>query len=337
MCGLYFLNKEYGQSSPTFYGFAENKEMQINMEYPVAISRVVVTSGQSVKKGDLLLEVTRQTLEHKESEVAYNITELQAKGGLHRSDLMASLGKLRSQKAERKAETEAQIAAIEAEVSLNRSLVKGLKSIRIDESKTTENSLFTAKIARLRDELRFAITPIEIEIKRIESELNNVDPLKVQIDHLKNEKQLIEKEQEKLSIYAPTDGLIGTIHCKEGENIQSFAVMISFYEQNPNQVVAFVHESLLLKIKINDSLLVTSSLRPDEKAMGSIVGLGHRIVEIPERLRRIPEMRTYGREVLISIPLQNHFLQNEKVVLNIIDTEKKTWAGQLIAAVLNKR
>jgi hypothetical protein len=123
------------------------------------------------------------------------------------------------------------------------------------------------------------------------------------------------------------------VHCKEGENIQAFAVMISFYEQNPNQVVAFVHESLLLKIKINDSLLVTSSLRPEEKTMGCITGLGHRIVEIPERLRRIPEMRTYGREVLINIPLQNHFLQNEKVVINIIDTEKKTWAGQLMASV----
>jgi hypothetical protein len=49
--------------------------------------------------------------------------------------------------------------------------------------------------------------------------------------------------------------------------------------------------------------------------MGVISGLGHRIIEIPERLRKIPELRTYGREVLIEIPNNNHFLQKEKVLL----------------------
>jgi hypothetical protein len=49
-----------------------------------------------------------------------------------------------------------------------------------------------------------------------------------------------------------------------------------------------------------------------------VIGMGHRIVEIPERLRKIPEIKTYGREVLIQIPSDNKFLQKEKVVLTFI-------------------
>jgi hypothetical protein len=49
--------------------------------------------------------------------------------------------------------------------------------------------------------------------------------------------------------------------------------------------------------------------------------LGSRIVEIPERLRKNPDLKTYGREVLIAIPPSNLFLQKEKVILNLL---KKT-------------
>ena len=91
--------------------------------------------------------------------------------------------------------------------------------------------------------------------------------------------------------------------------------MIDFYEQNPNVVVGFVHESLTPQIREGDSLLVISSLHPEHRLSGRITGLGHRIVEIPERLRKIPELKTYGREVMIEIPTENSFLQKEKVLL----------------------
>ena len=95
--------------------------------------------------------------------------------------------------------------------------------------------------------------------------------------------------------------------------------MISFYEQTPKMVVAYVHESLILQIKVGDSLQVMSSLHPDEQCRGRVSGLGHRVVEIPERLRKLPEVKTYGREVLIEIPPENNFLQKEKVLLQRLD------------------
>jgi len=115
--------------------------------------------------------------------------------------------------------------------------------------------------------------------------------------------------------------LIGNILCKEGENISSFSTLINFYERNPTLVKGFVHESLILEVQEGDSLVVSSTLHPEQKTSGEVIGLGSRIVEIPERLRKMPELKTYGREVLIRIPSNNNFLQKEKVMLNSLNIE----------------
>jgi hypothetical protein len=44
---------------------------------------------------------------------------------------------------------------------------------------------------------------------------------------------------------------------------------------------------------------------------GRVSGLGQCVVEIPERLRKIPELKTYGREVLIEIPHDNSFCKRK--------------------------
>lgn len=125
-----------------------------------------------------------------------------------------------------------------------------------------------------------------------------------------------------MAIYAPKDGLIGNIHCLEGEHKSSFSTLITFYERNPTLVRGYVHESLIVHVKEGDTLEVSSILHPEQKGFGLVGGLGSRIVEIPERLRKIPEIKTYGREVLIQIPPNNPFLQKEKVVLNFLHPDE---------------
>ena len=113
----------------------------------------------------------------------------------------------------------------------------------------------------------------------------------------------------------------GNILCKKGEHISAFNTLINFYERNPTIVKGYVHESLILEVQVGDSLRITSSLHPSQQVKGEVIGLGSRIVEIPARLRKIPDIKTYGREVLIRIPSDNPFLQKEKVMLNSLDEE----------------
>ena len=92
---------------------------------------------------------------------------------------------------------------------------------------------------------------MDVEIYRLEQELKIAAvPAQTQILKLEKEIDLYQRQQEQLRIYAPSDGLIGSIHCHEGENIPSFNTLISFYEQNPNTVIAYLHESLSMEIKV---------------------------------------------------------------------------------------
>lgn len=317
---LFSIYQYLSRGSASFYGVAENQETQINLDHPVTVNRIYYTQGQFVSKGALLMEVTRTALDLKMSDLTHGIAELQVRDQLHVAEIRGDLERLRAERAEKSGVVQARIRVLESEQSLNQSLFRDLRSISVADTGSTGSTPYSAKIQALRDELRLLTQPLDVEIARLEQELKMASlPVQTQISRLKNEVDVYRKEQERLKIYAPSDGLVGTVHCRQGENVSAFSPLISFYEQNPNTVVAYVHESMILQIKIGDSLNVISSLHAEEHCRGHVSGLGHRVVEIPERLRKIPEVKSYGREILISIPPNNNFLQKEKVVLQRLD------------------
>ncbi len=313
---LWSVFQSLNRGAAAFYGFAENKETSINLDHDLIVNRIYVKPGAFVKKGALLMEVTRSALDFKMNEISFNIAELESRDQWRVAEIKARIEQLRAERAERAGEIQSEIRVLESERALNKRVLSGLESITITDSSAISEGPYATKIATLKEELRLAVEPIDKEISSLEKEfLLSGLPEKTQVDKLKNDISLYKKEQERLTLYAPSDGLIGYVHCKEGENIAAFNTLISFYEQNPNMVVGYVHESLSLKVKVGDSLRVVSILHPQDQCMGTVSGLGHRVVEIPERLRKIPELRTYGREVLIDIPADNKFLQKEKVQL----------------------
>ncbi|MEQ1745947.1 MAG: hypothetical protein ABMA02_11000 [Saprospiraceae bacterium] len=311
---LFGLFDYLSRGMATFFGVAENLETQINLDHDATVNRIHVSAGQFVTKGALLLEVTRTVLDFKTRELGHEIAELEANNRLRMAELRGNLERLRAQRAEKVGAVQARIRTLEAEQALNRTLLRELKSVPVAD--TTRNTPYSARLDALRDELRLATEPVDAEIARIEAELRLTgQPVQAQIGRLKNDMAYTENEQGRLLLRAPSDGLVGGVQCREGENVPAFGMMISFYEQNPTRVVGYVHESLILGVNVGDSLSVSSSLRPGEQCRGRVSGLGHRVVEIPERLRKIPEIKAYGREVLIEIPAKNSFLQKEKVLL----------------------
>lgn len=311
------LNTRYGKNTVMFYGFAETKETEINLDHPVEVNRLLVTPGQKVKKGTLLAEVTQSSFGLKLTDIDFSIEKLRTEEQIWKADLRSSISRMQAQKVAKESEINTQIRQLETEMEVNRSLLEGLKSI--DAPTETMVNPTENKIASLKEELELTVKPLEVQIARMESELNSSShPKRVQIRKLQEDKKYYNAEKEKLSIFAPTDGLIGNIYVKEKENISSFNTLISFYEENPTMVKGYVHENLILEITVGDTLEVVSNQHPEHKCKGIVTGLGSRIVAIPERLRKTPEMKTYGREVLIKIPTENHFLQKEKVKLNLL-------------------
>ena len=313
---LWQLHQQHAKKTVLFYGFAETKETEINLNHPVEVNRLYVTPGQMVTEGTLLAEVTHSNFGLKLNDITHRMDELKAEEKIWIANNRSDIQKLKAQKIAKENEINARIKQLEVERDINKALLKDLKTIDVSTDKTIDP--ITTKINGLREELRLSVKPLEVEIARLTEALSGGNsPTKVQLNKLRKEQQYYDDEKAKLSIVAPTDGLIGNIYCKEKENISPFRTLISFYEKNPTMIKGYVHENLILEVEVGDTLKAISHQHVDHRCEGIVTGLGSRIVEIPERLRKTPELKTYGREVLIEIPLTNRFLQKEKVMLNL--------------------
>lgn len=309
---LWQLNHRYSQEVLSFYGFADNKETEINFNYPVAIGEIYVQAGQHVKKGEKLLDMYRIRSKERLSEAPYRIAELRAEEEVWRKQKEGALAILSSKKNQEIAEIEMKIEALLKERDFQSSLYEGL--IRADtldyqpindemdalkQTKTLIEQEFETARFNLEEELRFGKNPYQKERERLLAE------------------QAFDDNNRKVEIplFAPHDGLVGNLYCKEGEHIESFSTILSLYEPNPTLVEGYVQEDLILQVRLNDRFQIRSTKNEKVIVHGKVTGLGSRIVEIPERLRKIPDFKTYGREILISIPADNDFLQKEKVIL----------------------
>lgn len=309
---LWQMSGQSQRKSPLFYGFAETKETEMNLEFPVEVKKLYVTTGQRVKAGDLLAEVMQTDLGKRQTAANIEIEEVRAERALAIAEIDARISKLKARREAELGKINSEIEELRAETAANRSLLKDINS------EGEEGGLAEVRLKSLQTEKGLIIGPLDAEIRSLKRQLNKVkEPFEKRISSLEKESDFYEEKSERLKITAPTDGLIGNIHVKEAEFISSFNTLITFYEENPTAVQGFVHESMILQVEIGDTLTVVSSLHHDVQCQGVVTGLGSRIIEIPARLRKFPEIKNYGREVLIQIPRKNTFLQKEKVVLKI--------------------
>lgn len=315
---LWNLNGTMQSEVVAFYGFAENKETEINFNYPVVIGDIKVRPGEFVKEGTPLIDLYRMKAKETLEEEPFKIAELRAKESIWRTEKDHELQTLANKKNLAVVKLNTDIQKLKAQVSFNESLYKDLKSIPEGQNKYTTTE---ARIQALEKERTLVQSNYETQVKAIQKELSvGKNPYAIAIDRLKAEQRFSEASKKQFSqITAPTDGVIGNIHCKEAEHIPSYRTLVTFYEPNPTLVKGFVQENLLLHVAIRDSFIIRSTKDPLIQCDGEVIGLGSRIIEIPERLRKIPDMKTYGREVLVAIPAKNPFLQKEKVILEFVN------------------
>ena len=327
---IWQLQRNYGKKTVLFYGFAETKETEINLDYPIEVDEVFVTAGQKVEKDQLLLEVKQSNLGLKLNTLGHRIDELEAENKEWVNNTKAEIERLNATVVAKENEILSQIKQLEVQRNINRTLGEDLESIDIPSQKTIDP--ITTKINNLKEELRLSIRPLMVQIKKHERALAAGNaPTKAQLDQLENEREYYSGEESRFSVKAPMDGIIGNVLCKEKENISAFTTLISFYEKNPTMIKGFVHEKLILEVKVGDVIEAISHQHSNHKTKGVVVGMGSRIIEIPERLRKNPAFKIYGREVLIEISPDNQFLQKEKVVLNLVKQEESSGLFNFIA------
>lgn len=314
---LWRINVSMNKEVVAFYGFAENKETEINFNYSVAVGKIHVSPGQRVSAGAPLLDMYRIKAKETLADQPFRISELRAKALSWKTEKEGEMRLIESQKQIKLTGINADIQKIKEAQKFQADLYKDLKSIEKNSTSYTPNE---TKIANLEKEKSLVIQSYNQKIKNIKAEIKlGANPYKEEIKRLEAEQAFdVANKTIDIQLKAPSDGVVGNIYCKEAEHIPSYKTLVSFYEPNPSLVQGFVQEDLILHVALNDSFLIRSTKDIETFCYGRVTGLGSRIVEIPERLRKIPDFKTYGREILVAIPKENNFLQKEKVILEFV-------------------
>ena len=259
----------------TFHGIVDTTETVVSAEIPVEIGRVAVTPGQTVRAGDTLLLLASAELEKSIAELRYGLNE-------------ARVSRIASDR-----EIQAKVAELEAQYNLNRRLLNQVRGPGDDGALSEEASPLRAAITGLRAMLARE----EVSTADMEAYLS-----------------VLLRERDKLIVIASEAGVVGTVNHRAGEKVPAFDPILTLHNGTPSSVRGYIHESALGRVEAGRRVRVRSLAGPHE-VPGEIVGVGHRIVEYPVRLRKRPDIQVWGREVTIAIPPGNRFLLGEKVTI----------------------
>lgn len=311
---IFWFDAQQREVATTFFGFAENLETEINFNHPVIVRSIPVEEGQFVKEGASLLHLQRLQLTDDMADEDYRIAELRAESSAWRSEKQGDISVLDARHRLQDQELTNKIAELETEIAQRKKLFGSLSTLQevpqtftkleselqdLRVEKQLRDSLYQRERAKLQEELRLGEAPYQSELDRLQAQ------------KAFEEAQLIVD----IEIKAPFDGVVGNVSCKEGEHIPSYNTLMTFYAPRPTLTKGFVYEDQLANVNMGDAFLIRSAVDPTKTCAGKVTGLGSRIVEIPTRLRKMPDVKIYGREVVVSIPPQNPFIQREKVMM----------------------
>ncbi len=298
-----------------FYGFAQTEETEINSNYPIEVQEILVEPGAAVKAGQLLMRVKRATPKEELADQNFRIDELQAEERIAVQRFDTKLSDLETDYQRDRQQLLARQAELQREQRYRQQLLDAL-----DSGAAPSYTPIADQLQQLERELQQLGAAYEAQRNALQRERQLASrPYASASQRLAAERDFDASQQEIIfDITAPSAGVIGSINAKLAEHKSSFSPLLIFYEPNPTQVKAYIHEDRILRAAVGDSVMVNSISSEKAGCMGMITGMGSRIVEIPSRLRRMADLKTYGREVIVSIPATNKFLQNEKVRLEFI-------------------
>jgi HlyD family secretion protein len=326
MCGLLALmlagfTVYYRAEPDTFYGIADTKELTISSESAVEIKGIRVAPGQLVALGDTLLELFNPDLELRLSQITHELEELRTRKAAHATLTKSEILHLKAQQEVRVNEIRAEIQELEAKYEMNKELISELRSLERDKAAAGasdgENPILV-RLQSLRKLLDLARDTSRVNEHRLADELSSAgDPLADQVRRREDELRILTEDRKRLVIRAQAGGLIGSVNFKVGEMASPFAPILTLHTASPSFVRGYIHEDVYSQVGLKQKVKVIGNQDRRNQVEGEVAGVGARIVEYPERLRRRSDIRIWGREIIIHLPADNRFLLGEKVLISI--------------------
>ncbi|MBN1307133.1 MAG: biotin/lipoyl-binding protein [Chitinispirillaceae bacterium] len=320
------ITLSYRNEPTKFYGIADTKETIMNSEEGVEIKKLCVVQGQAVKAGDTIAVLDQPELAIRINEIENTLEEYRKLLKYQTRMNDADRRQYQAEQKEKINEIKTEISELEAQYARNVKLVDELGSLRREKKMIAEiedgTNTLLEQINGLKRQLEAAEYTLNVDINRQKLLKNTDDPTQSQIRRYTRELELLQEQQRQLIKTAPISGMIGMVKFKEGEKVSPFDTILTLHAAAPSYVKGYIHENVYSHVTVGDTVEVQSFADAKQGIKGEVVGVGSRIVEYPERLRKRQDIPVWGREVLLKIPENNSFLLGEKVLISVIEKKK---------------
>lgn len=311
---LWIARDFQAQGGNTFFGIAETEPRLINFDHDIAVKKIQVAPGDRVQAGDTLAVLYR-------AELVENTFRRLGEIDLTASERRRQVDVLEQEKKLAEARLRADVRELEADIRV----------LQVEDSITTayRSSLFPGQPLTgnpvTRDRLEGLLRQIEDRRGQAREELRVLEARKaavasqadVQSANLRGEIDRLDRERERLVILSPIDGYVEDVLFGENSLIPAHRDLFKLNPETPNKIIGFIHESAEVPLTIGQEVTLVALNRPSITGKGTIVGVNPKMTELPLRLRKFIEMRSWGREVYIRIPGNNAFYISEKISITL--------------------
>lgn len=316
LAACYWIALDFqGQSTNSFFGIAETEPQTLNFDRDIAVREVRVRVGDLVKKGDTLAIFARADLDKTETErrsdIRQNDTERAAEHSIFEKEKQvvaarqqAKIGELRTQ-----------IRVLRTEDSL-KTIFR--KSIYDNLPAAPENRVVAAEIAALEKEIAQLETETREEIRLLDTrQTANQSLAQAKNQQAQTEIGFVQAERNRLLLIAPLDGYVEDVFFGRNSLVPAHRDLIKINPRQPNKIIGFIHENADVPFSLGQEVELASAARPTVRVRGKIIGSNPKMTELPLRLRKFIELRSWGREVFIQLPEANEFFISEKILISL--------------------
>jgi multidrug resistance efflux pump len=302
------------QSVNSFFGIAETEPRSLNFDHDIAVRDVFVKTGDLVKQGDTLATFYRAELDEQSLE---NLSDLQ----LTETERAAEYAILEKEKELVRTRLSADVRELYAEISLlvtEDSLNSVFRGSIYPNLKPAGNKIVADKLEALRKQMDDLQKSAREEINILESKQGALGAVaSARKAGTRATLQQLETEKNRLLLIAPIDGYVESVMVSRNSLVEAFTELMKINPHAPNMVVGFIHEASDAPLAVGQEVELVSFNRPEMKCSGRITSINPRMTELPLRLRKFIEMRSWGREVYIGLPPENRFYISEKITINL--------------------
>ncbi|HSQ40818.1 MAG TPA: HlyD family efflux transporter periplasmic adaptor subunit [Fibrobacteraceae bacterium] len=311
----------YQGETSTFFGIAEATETVVSVEDAVEILSVHVIPGKEVHPGDTLVRLRRPELTLRISQLTRELDGVSGEMHVSSSEIDSKVAEVRANWEAKRNNLQFEINRLLDERKRNREITARLQSLPSVSAAADSNDAILMSVKSLQHQMEAGERAMQEQIILLQgSQGLQRSKGKAEREGLESELQLLKTEEARLVICATEEAVVDSVNFRPGEKVSPFSPILTLSAHSPTLVRGYIHEKAYNRIAKGDSVLVMGSTERSGSVHGQVVGVGSRIIPFPERLRKIPDLVVWGREVTVSIPAENHFLLGEMVSIRSLST-----------------